>query len=75
MLVGIGDAPVFKVDLSEPVVLCVECLQTGRCADIVVLDETDEAFDMTDHMGNRVHSDIGYRCVLTVCDGQVIYRY
>lgn len=50
-------------------------LEAGRCADIAVLADTEEGFDMTDRAGNRVHSDHGYRCVLTIADGQVVYRY
>jgi len=51
------------------------CLNVGGCADITVLAETDEKFDLTDNAGNHVQSDKGYRCVLTVSDGQVVYRY
>ena len=44
-------------------------------ADIAVFDDTDEGFDLTDHAGNRVEGKRGYRCVLTVCDGQVVYKH
>ena len=50
-------------------------LKVGRTADVSVLDFTDEGFDMTDASGNRVYSTEGYRCVLTVSDGQVVYKY
>ncbi len=50
-------------------------LTVGRCADIAVFDDTDEGFDLTDHAGNRVEGKRGYRCVLTVCDGQVVYKH
>ena len=49
-------------------------LQVGRIADIAVLDYTDEGFDLTDKAGNHIESQKGYRCVLTVSDGQVVYR-
>ena len=49
-------------------------LQVGRIADIAVLDYTDEGFDLTDKAGNHIGSQKGYRCVLTVSDGQVVYR-
>lgn len=49
-------------------------LKVGRCADIAVFDYTNEGFDLTDKAGNRLESNIGYRCILTVADGQVIYR-
>ena len=49
-------------------------LRVGRIADIAVLDYTDEGFDLTDKAGNHIKSPKGYRCVLTVSDGQVVYR-
>ena len=50
-------------------------LKVGRCADIAVFYWTDEGFCMTDKAGNLAESNKGYRCVLTVCDGQVVYKY
>jgi len=50
-------------------------LAVGRTADIAVLDHTDEGFDLTDRAGNHIESKNGYRCVLTVSDGQVVYKY
>ena len=49
-------------------------LQVGRCADIAVLDYTNEGFDRTDQAGNRIRSMEGWRCVLTVSDGKIVYR-
>ncbi len=49
-------------------------LAVGRCADIAVFDYTDEGFEMTDKAGNHIQNAKGYRCVLTVSDGQVVYR-
>lgn len=49
--------------------LCV-----GRRADIAVLEEADEAFALTDAEDNHIEGAKGYRCVLTVVDGQVVYR-
>ena len=49
-------------------------LRVGRIADIAVLDYTDEGFDLTDKAENHIGSQKGYRCVLTVSDGQVVYR-
>ena len=51
------------------------CLKIGGPADIVVLDYCNEGFDLTDAAGNRLHSENGYRCCLTVLDGRVVYRY
>ena len=49
-------------------------LQVGRKADLAVLDHTDEGFDLTDKAGNHICSKEGWRCVMTVSDGQVVYR-
>lgn len=49
-------------------------LKVGRCADIAVFDKTHESFDLTDRAKNRVQNQKGYRCVLTVSDGQVVYK-
>lgn len=50
-------------------------LKEGGCADIAVFDYTDDGFDLTDNAGNHLNSNAGYRCIFTVADGQVIYRY
>ena len=49
-------------------------LRVGGAADIAVLEYTSEGFDLTDKYGNRVRSDNGYRCRLTLSDGQIVYR-
>lgn len=49
-------------------------LSVGGCADIAVFHVTNEPFDVTDKAGNRVHNQEGYRCVLTIADGQVVYK-
>lgn len=49
-------------------------LKVGGCADVSVLDYTKEGFDLTDNAGNRIVSESGYRCVLTVSDGEVVYK-
>lgn len=49
-------------------------LKVGGHADIAVFDYTDEGFDFTDRAKNRMNSDKGYRCALTLADGEVVYR-
>ena len=49
-------------------------LKVDRCADIAVLDYANEGFDLTDNAGNRIVSENGYRCVLTIADGEVVYK-
>ena len=77
--VGMLEEDIFRAVTSAPAkVLGKEnewgYLKEGRCADIAVFDYTNEGFNLTDNEGNRLHSPTGYRCVLTVSDGQVIYR-
>lgn len=49
-------------------------LREGRCADIAVLEYGENGFDLKDAAGNHIESREGYRCVLTISDGQVVYR-
>ena len=44
-------------------------------ADIAVFDYTDEGFSLTDKAGHHIESKSGYRCLLTVADGQIIYKH
>ena len=76
---GMSEEDIFRATTSKPArALGKENewgrLSVGRIADIAVLSYTDEGFDLTDKAGNRIKSDKGYRCVLTVSDGQVVYR-
>lgn len=49
-------------------------LKVGRVADVAVFDKGGKGIDMTDKDGNRFVCDNSYRCLLTVCDGNVVYR-
>ena len=49
-------------------------LKEGGCADIAVFDYTDEAFSFKDKAGNVLQSETGYRCKLTISDGEVVHR-
>ena len=49
-------------------------LREGCIADIAVLEWGDAPMDITDKRGFRIQSDKGYRCRLTLSDGQVVYR-
>ena len=76
---GMSEEAIFKAATSIPAsVLGKEnewgSLSVGRVADIAVFDYTDEGFDLTDKAGNRIFCNEGYRCVLTMSDGQVVYR-
>lgn len=50
-------------------------LQVGKAADIAVLELADEGFSLADHAGNVLQSSTGYRCCLTISNGQVVYKH
>jgi len=77
---GMSEIDIFKAVTSNPAKALgkegeIGCLKVGGKADIAVIGECAEPFDLTDKNGNRVQSDEGYRCFLTVSDGQIVYRY
>lgn len=77
---GMSEEEVFKAVTSAPAAALGKEAQwghikKGRCADVTVLDYGDEGFNLTDCFGNNIKSDNGYKCVLTVVDGMVIYRH
>lgn len=77
---GMDEEKIFKALTATPAKILGKedewgKLKVGRIADIAVLDYTDEGFDLTDKAGNKLKSDMGYRCILTVCDGQIVYKY
>jgi len=49
-------------------------LKEGGTADLAVLQWCNEPVDLTDHSGNRLTSEHGYRCRLTVADGTIVYE-
>lgn len=49
-------------------------LKEGRAADIAVFKHTNEGFDLTDKAGNHISNNEGWRCALTLLDGQVVYK-
>ena len=40
----------------------------------LVLADVDEVFSLTDTAGNCLEGEKSYRCVLTISDGQIVYR-
>ena len=79
-LLGMSETDIFKAVTSNPAKALGKTsewgyLKVGGQADIAVFDYTDEGFDLTDKAGNRVKSDKGYRCLLTISDGQIVYKY
>ena len=76
---GMREEDIFRATTSNPAKTLGKedewgYLKVGRCADIAVFDYTTEGFDLTDKAGNHIYNTEGYRCVLTISDGQVVYR-
>ena len=77
---GMKEEDIFRAITSNPAKAFYKekewgCLRVGGCADIAVFGYTDEGFNLTDKAGNRIVSEKGYRCLLTIADGQVVYKY
>lgn len=49
-------------------------LKVGRTADIAVFDYVKESFSLTDKAGNQITGDDGYRCILTISNGQIVFK-
>lgn len=76
---GMCEEDVFRAVTSSPAKALAKenewgYLKVGRCADVAVFEIADEGFDLTDKAGNHIQSNSGYRCVLTVVDGEIAYR-
>ena len=77
---GMNEIDIFKAVTENPAKALGKknewgALKVGRKADIAVLDYLDESFVLTDKAGNVIKNQKGYKCLLTVLDGQVIYRH
>lgn len=76
---GLPEADVLRAVTSNPARSLGKAnewgyLKVGRTADIAVLDREGGGFDITDKQVNHINSKRGYRCVLTVADGILVYR-
>ncbi len=79
LTLGMNETDVFKAVTSNPArAYGMENkwgnLKEGRTADIAVLEYTDEGFELTDKAGNKLQSSKGYRNVMTVLDGEIVYK-
>ena len=77
---GMAEEDIFRAVTSTPAKVLGKAdewgrLKVGGVADIAVIGFEDEPFSLTDKAGNHIESDVGYRCVLTVSDGVVVYKY
>ena len=76
---GMSEEAIFKAVTSSAAKLLDKenewgYLKAGRMADLAVFDYTNEPFDLTDKAGNQVKNDLGYKCILTILDGQIVYK-
>ena len=79
MFIGQRKRSIFKSVTSNPAKALKKAdewgyLSVGRCADIAVLDYTNEGFSLTDINGNNVCAKNGYRCTLTISNGEIVYK-
>ena len=77
--VGMSEEMIFKAVTSAPAAALGKsgewgCLRVGGAADLAVLADVDEVFSLTDTAGNCLEGEKSYRCVLTISDGQIVYR-
>ena len=49
-------------------------LKEGVNADIAVFEYCNNGFDMPDRWGNNINYEKGYKCVMTMVNGQIMYR-
>lgn len=76
---GLSEEKVFRAVTSNPAKALGKynewgSLREGGIADICVIDYGEETYCLTDKAGNTVKNTKGYRCVLTISDGEVVYR-
>lgn len=78
--VGVSEESIFKAATATPAQILGKenewgYLKEGRTADLAVFEYTNEGFNLTDKAGNNLKSENGYRCVLTIVEGQILYKY
>lgn len=77
---GMKEEDIFKAVTSNPAKVLNKdnewgYLKVGRKADIAVFDYTDEPYLLVDKEGNEIKNEKGYRCILTISNGQIVYRH
>jgi predicted amidohydrolase len=74
---GMSEEAVFRAVTSAPALAMGRSwgrLTVGGVADITVLDREGEGYSLTDSDGNLIENKRGYRCLLTLSDGQIVYK-
>lgn len=49
-------------------------LRVGGIGDIAVFDENGDCLELTDRAGHHIFSPGSYRCIMTVIEGEIVYR-
>ena len=76
---GMGEEEILRAVTSSPAKALGKAekwgtLREGGVADIAVIALAKDGFSLADAAGNHIESKDGYRCVLTVSDGQIVYK-
>ena len=76
---GMEEEAVFRAVTANPAAALGKTgqwglLREGGPADLAVLEECGEGFSLTDKVGNVLESALCWRCLLTVVDGQIVYK-
>jgi predicted amidohydrolase YtcJ len=76
---GLSEEEIFRAVTSSPAKALQKVgewgiLKEGGNADICVLDYGYEPYSLTDKAGNMVENKKGYQSILTISDGNVVYR-
>ena len=76
-MLGMKENEIFKAVTTTPAgVLGKDYgrLKEGVNADIAVFEYCNNGFDMPDRWGNNINYEKGYKCVMTMVNGQIMYR-
>lgn len=76
---GMTEEEIFRAVTSTPATILGKAgqwgsLQEGGCADVAVLQYTNEPYCLVDREGNHMEDTQGYRCKLTIANGTIVWR-
>lgn len=76
---GMSEEAIFRATTSVPALAINPkaesgFLKVGGIGDIAVFDENGDSFDLTDKAGHHVSCPNSYRCVMTIIEGEIVYR-
>lgn len=76
---GMDEEAIFRAVTSTPAKALGKAgewgsLKENSCADLAVLRYQNEPYSLKDADGNILSDDMGYRCILTMCNGVIVYR-